>query len=232
MGPREAQALAGRSDLDQEREAILRAFAELCAERGYAETDLEQVGRRAGVSRDVLGRLFGGDKERCARAAEEAILAEVVAAVGRTYSADRSEWESFVFGVKAILDLMAANPHYAYLGYIVARQMAPHSVLQVYENGRWILGALLERGQGFGGDTPNPAVMASGALGAAEAVVRREVAAGRAARLPQLLPDFVYATIVPLLGQEEALRLARLGRRLLAESAADGELGGRNKQVG
>jgi hypothetical protein len=44
--------------------------------------------------------------------------------------------------------------------------------------------------------------------------VRREIAAGRAERLPSMLPDLVYAGTVPFLGQEEALRLARRGQDL------------------
>jgi hypothetical protein len=52
-------------------------------------------------------------------------------------------------------------------------------------------------------------------------VVRRELIAGRPESLPGLLPDFVYAATVPFLGQEEATRLARRGRELLAEHGAD-----------
>jgi hypothetical protein len=38
--------------------------------------------------------------------------------------------------------------------------------------------------------------------------MRREIEAGRLARISDLLPSFVYAVLVPLVGQAEALRRA------------------------
>lgn len=204
--------MPGEAAVPSERERLLQAFAELCAERGYEETSPEQVCERAQVSRVVFDAAFDGSVERCAVATEEAILAEVVAAVGRAYSADRSEWDNVITGVKAILELMAANPSFAYVGYIGARQLAPPAVRKHYENGHLILAAMLERGQAYSKGAIAPASAAIGVLGGAEAIVRREVAAGRAADLPRLLPDFIYSVTVPFLGQEEALRLARRAR--------------------
>ncbi len=63
-----------------------------------------------------------------------------------------------------------------------------------------------------------PRHAASAALGGAEAVVRAEIVAGRGSELPALLPGLVYGATVPFLGQEEAMRLARQGRELLAGS--------------
>jgi len=201
-----------------ERERLLGAFAELLAERGYEAVGIEAICGRAGVDVGVFATHFGGDKERCAAAAENAILSEVVAAVGRSYSADRSEWDNVVACVKAILDVMVANPGLAYLGYIGGRQMAPPGVLEIYEAGHQMLEAMLERGQAYATSANAPPRAALAALGGAEAIIRREIAAGRTAQLPRLLPDFVYSATVPFLGQEEALRLARQGRELLTNS--------------
>jgi AcrR family transcriptional regulator len=213
---------AGRGEIAAApaRERLLRAFAELCAERGYEEATIEAICERAEVGAEVFERDFDGSVEHCAIAAEDAVLSELVAAVGRSYSADRSEWDNVIHGVKAILELMAANPSFAYLGYIAARQMTPASVLKSYETGHQMLEAMLERGQTYSRGAIGPAKTALGALGGAEAIVRREVAAGRAAQLPRLLPDFVYSATVPYLGQEDALRLTREARRI-----ADSEAG-------
>ncbi len=207
--------MAGEITVPTERERLLQAFTELCAERGYEETSVEQICERAQAGREAFADAFAGSVERCAIAAEDAILSEVVATVARSYSADRSEWENVIYGVKAILELMAANPSFAHLGYIGARQMAPPAVRKPYENGHQMLEAMLERGQAYSAGAIAPAKAALGALGGAEAIIRREVAGGRAAGLPQLLPDFVYSATVPFLGQEEALRLARRARELL-----------------
>lgn len=199
---------------------LTAAAAELCAERGCTEIDEATIAASAGVTLESFRAIFPGGKEECWAAAENAILLEVVATVSRSYSADRSEWENVIYGVKAILELMAANPGFAYLGYIFARQMAPSEVREIYEAGHRMLEAMLERGWEYSGSAQQPASAALGVLGGAQALVRRELAAGRALELPRLLPDCVYIATVPFLGQEEALRLARQAEAIRRASAA------------
>jgi AcrR family transcriptional regulator len=199
---------------DTDRDRLIGAAAELCTERGYAEIDGEAIAGLAGLTVAVFERHFDG-KEECLAAAENAILLEVVAAVSRSYSADRSEWENVTHGVKEILELMAANPEFGYLGYVFSRQMAPGSVREINETGHRMLEAMLQRGWDYSDSPHQPACAALGVLGGAQAIVRRELVAGRAGRLPLLLPDCVYIATVPFLGQEEAMRLARNARKLL-----------------
>jgi AcrR family transcriptional regulator len=196
------------------RDRLIAAAAELCMERGYEELEEKSIAERAGQSEETMRRLFPGGVEECLAAAENAILLEVVTAVSRSYSPDRSEWESVIFGVKAILELMAENPEFAYLGYIFSRQMAPGKVKEINETGHRMVEAMLERGWEYSTTRLQPASAALGVLGGAEAIVRRELVAGRAAELPRILPDCVYIATVPFLGQREALRLARQGEAL------------------
>jgi AcrR family transcriptional regulator len=202
---------------DSERERILRSMAELCAERGYRETTIEAVVQRADSSAEAFQKLFGG-LEECMVAAMNAITAQVLAETSAVYSADRSEWESGMLGIKAILELMAAYPNFAYLSYVGARQMAPAQARQVYRTGIHILAMMIERLWEYSDLDLQPEAAAKAVLGGCEAVARREIVAGRADRLPSLLPDFVYAATVSFLGQEEAMRLARRGRELLVGS--------------
>ena len=110
-----------------ERERILGAISELCAERGYAETTIDEVIARSGVSAEVFDELFPG-KEQCAKAAVDAILAEVMVVVSANYSADRAQRDSYLLAIMAILELLAARPGFAYISFICARQMAPASL--------------------------------------------------------------------------------------------------------
>lgn len=199
------------------RERILLALTELMAEQGYSETTVADVVERAEVDEEVFHSLFG-DKASCAVAAENAILSEVVAAVSSSYQADRPELDSVLLGVKAILELMARKPSYAFFGYVGARQMSPPPVFEIYDTGQKVLVAMLERGWEYSQLEIQPGRAALGALGGAEAIIRREVIAGRAEGLPRLLPDLTYAATVPFLGQEEALRLAQRGRELLNDT--------------
>lgn len=196
------------ADSDQNR--LIGAMAALCTKLGYEEISEEAIAARAELPIETMEQFFAAGKEECLAAAENAILLEVVAAVSRGYSADRSEWENAIHGVEAVLDVIAGNPTFAYVGYIVSRQMAPGQIKEIHDSGHRMLEAMLERGKDYSGGAPQPPCTARGILGGAQAIVRRELAAGRAERLPQLLPDCVYIATVPFLGQAEALRLAKL----------------------
>lgn len=200
---------------DGERERLMAAAAALCARRAYAEIDVEAIAARACLPATTMRRLFPGGTEECLAAAENTILREVVTAVSGSYQADRSEWESVVHGVKALLELMAGNPEFAYLGFVCSRQMAPGQVKEINEAGHRMLEAMLERGWEYSGTVHQPATAALGVLGGAQALVRRELVAGRADRLPSLLPDCVYIATVPFLGQCQALQLARRAREMV-----------------
>jgi AcrR family transcriptional regulator len=191
-----------------ERERLLGAMAELSAQRGFEEITVAEIVARAGSSERSFEKLFG-DREGCLIAVENALLGEVVSVVGGAYSADRSEWDSGLLGIKAILELMAANPSFAFVAYIGARHLAPPAVAEIYRTGEQMLAAMIERLWEYSELDLQPRCAARAALGGCEAVVRAEVARGRAERLPRLLPDLVYAATVPFLGQEEAMRLAR-----------------------
>lgn len=199
---------------DSDRDRLIVAVAGLCAERGYEEIEDDEIAARAGLAAGATVAIFGG-KEECVKAAENAILLEVVSVVSRSYSADRSEWDNVVLGVRALLELMAQQPTFAYLGYVVSRQMAPDAVLEINRTGHRMIEAMLERGWEYSRSGPQPPRVALGILGGAQAIIRREVTAGRAAELPRLLPDCTYIATVPFLGQREALRLARESAELL-----------------
>jgi hypothetical protein len=72
-----------------------------------------------------------------------------------------------------------------------------------------------------GGPAMAPPVSVLGALGGAEMVIRGEIAAGHADRIPRLLPTFAYLATVPLIGGEEAGRLARAAAKLVGGSNED-----------
>ena len=88
-------------------------------------------------------------------------------------------------------------------------------VREAHEAGIRLLSALMDRWRETSEATEQPMTAARGALGGAEAVIRREVMAGRGDELPRLLPDLVYGATVPFLGQEAALVMARKAADML-----------------
>lgn len=191
----------------------MEAMAALCAEQGYVTTTLSQVAARSGIAEAELKQMFP-TVEACGTAAVNSILAEMMATVSSDYSADIGERDSVLLTIRAILELLASRPDFAALSFICARQMAPRTMRDGLEAGARTLSAMLERLAEDGGTSAPPGA-ARASLGGAEAVVRREIVAGRTEELPRLLPDLIYAASIPSLGQDEALRLARRGRELL-----------------
>ena len=199
-----------------DRDRILQAMAECCAENGFQETTVEAVLERAGVDRESFSTHFAG-KEDCALAALNRIVSETLARISMADSRSEAAVDRRKFEGKAILDLMAARPAFAELGLMQSRQCGTARMHEAYESAARVLALMAERIDGTAG---RPGATARAVLGGVEAVVRRELAAGRAERLAQLLPDFVYAVLVPFVGQGEALRQARLAARVAAEEGS------------
>jgi AcrR family transcriptional regulator len=197
-----------------ERDRLIEAMALICAEHGYAAATVEQVVARAGVSRGCFEENFA-DKAECGTAAVNQILADITAAASIAYSAEYSEWEKILRGVRALLELMAARPSFAALDLIEARQGMGLDAYELYIAGIRVLAAMLDRLQANAlAGISRPPTAIRGAIGGAETLIRRELLAGRPERLPELLPDIIYGMLVPYLGQQEALRYAELSREL------------------
>lgn len=196
-----------------DRDRILQAMADCCAEVGYAETTVETVLERADVELASFVSNFAG-KEDCALAALNKLVSEALAHMSMAHSEDRGAIGRRKFEGQAFLDLIATRPAFATLGFIDSRQGGTPRMHDSYESAARVLALMMER---LGRASAGPSTTARAALGSIEAVIRRELAAGRATRLPQLLPDFVYAVLVPFVGQGEALRQAKLAARVAAE---------------
>jgi hypothetical protein len=135
------------------------------------------------------------------------------------YSPDKP-WATMVReGTAAFLGLLASRPTFARMAMIEAPASGERA-FQLYASGKRVLQALLERGR----DDPLeeeaiPSSAARAALSAAESLIVGQILTGNTTKLMELLPDIVYITTVPYLGQEEALRQAREAER---ELPADG----------
>jgi AcrR family transcriptional regulator len=191
-----------------ERDRILQAMTECCAERGYRETRIEDVLERANVRRESFDAIFA-DKEDCAVAALHLITSEMVASLSMTGAAAARSASEAAAGIRAILEMMSERPARARLAYIQGRQGGTERMQEAYSSAALVLAPMIERARNFkGADGEAPPNAARAALGGAEAVVRREISAGES-DLRRLAGAFLYAALVPFIGQAEALRLAR-----------------------
>lgn len=205
--------------LASDRDRILRAMAESCAATGYRGTTVRGVTERAGVDVERFDALFAG-KEDCALAAFNKFVSETLARLSISAS-DHPQGDGLNRDqVQAVLELVATLPAFAQLTCVEARHGGTARLRAAYDSAARVLALMMERlGNGDAGAGVS-ALQARATLGALEALVRRELVAGRAARLPRLLPDFVYAALVPFVGQREALRQARQAARVVLEEGS------------
>jgi AcrR family transcriptional regulator len=197
------------------RNRIMQAMAAACAERGYAETTVEEVVRRAGVPPTAFAENFAG-KETCGLAAIDLIVAESIGVAAAAYSPDTSESESLLRGLRAMLELWAARPSFAAMAYIQPRQM-PARGYDAYALGVQAMGLIADRLQAYSDVAPVPETAARAMLGGIATLIRRDIARGHAEHLPELLPDIIYGALAPFLRPEEVLRYTRLARELQHE---------------
>jgi AcrR family transcriptional regulator len=198
-----------------ERERLQAAMAASCAEHGYGGASVADVLARTGLSEDTFHEHFA-DKAECALAALDEVLAEITQAVARVQAPDFADWQRLLLATRALLELLAAQPSAARLACIEARSGMPAAAYDRYAAGLRVLVALLDRARSYA-ERSAPTSATRGAIGGAELLIRRELLAGRAERLPGLLPDIIYGTVVPFLPQQEALRYAELARELVEQ---------------
>lgn len=95
-----------------QRERLIAAIAEACAERGYAEVSVVDVAKRAGVSTVTFYRQFG-DKRSCMLAAHRTLLERLLEEVDRVCAegpgAGRTAEARLRAGVRTALSLLAAD---------------------------------------------------------------------------------------------------------------------------
>lgn len=218
------QLPAGREDLAEpliahsQRERILVSMAKTCAKKGYGATTIADVCEPAGVSRATFYELFK-DKEDCFHAAMELSLADAMGRIVAVYSPDKP-WATMVRdAAAAFLDLLAGRPDFARMALVEAPSSGERA-FELYSSGKRVLQSLLERGRDDPvEETAIPSSAGRAALSAAESLIVGQILAGNTARLPELLPDVVYITTVPYLGQEEALRQSREAEKLVPSTS-------------
>ena len=150
-----------------QRERLVAAMAEECAERGYAEVSVAGVAKRAGVSSVTFYKQFAG-KEDCLLAAHRQLLGRLLEEVDRAGDAGSA--------IRVALAIFAADPPSARLLTVEILAAGPEGA----KRHDAMVAAFAER---LGTDW----VRAAGAL----ALVGKLVVTGEAERLPELEEELV-----------------------------------------
>lgn len=91
-----------------QRERLIAAMAEECAERGYAETSVAELARRAGVSTASFYRQFK-DRRECMLAGFEELFGRLLEAIEGACADEEDAAEKPRAGIRTAAELLAAD---------------------------------------------------------------------------------------------------------------------------
>jgi len=92
-----------------QRERLVAAMAEVCAERGYAEASVAAVAKRAGVSSVTFYKQFAGKRD-CMLAAHRQLLGRLLEEIDRTGGVESESEAQMRATIRTALALFAADP--------------------------------------------------------------------------------------------------------------------------
>ena len=189
----------------------------MAAAKGYEATTVADVVEFAGVPEDAFYEAFE-DKAACFLEAYDAVIDVLVAHVTSAFEAAAAEpWpEKIGIGLRALVELLAHEADIARMA-MVEVTAAGDEARERYRAALARFTPFLEEGRTYSGQGEElPPDTARFAIGGATSMIFDEIRAGRGPELPRLLPDLVFAVLMPYLGPEaaedEMRRLARQGQ--------------------
>lgn len=182
---------------------MLRAMLVELAGNGYRNASVERAQAEAGVTAAEFEAEFG-DKDRCLFAAYDQ-LTEIVVAKASARCEHSDPWPVRVrSALETLLRELAAQPQLA----VALTRSFPAIRPSAYQRYVALLSRfvpLMHEGREYSEvDEELPGEVELLAVGAAEAIIFGEVDAGRAERLPQMLPEILFSILVPFMGPDRA----------------------------
>lgn len=188
-----------------QRERLLEAMLRVAAAKGYEATTVNDVIEVAGVSRATFDEMFE-DKSACFLEAYEAVFDVLVAHVTAAFESAAGEpWpERIAAGLRAMVGLLSVEADIARLS-MVEVTAAGDDARARYRAALSRFTPFLEEGREYSKQGEElPADTARFAIGGATSMIFDEIRAGRGPELKRILPDLVFAVLMPYLGPEEA----------------------------
>jgi AcrR family transcriptional regulator len=194
------------------RQSILEAMVRVVGREGYKATSVADVIAEADTSRTTFYKYFE-DKHECFLAAYDMVVERVVDEVIASCEGEQDWVERVRIGLTTIVDLFAVDPELARTA-IVEVSAAGADARQRHWDAISKFTEFLEDGRDVAGERELPENIALMAAGAVSGLIFDELLTGRAERLPELLPDLLFALLVPYLGPgaaTEEMRRAAAG---------------------
>jgi AcrR family transcriptional regulator len=193
--------------VQNQRERMLLATAELVAERGYQKTTIELIAKTARVALSTFYEQFSS-KEECFLAAFDETTDAAAEAFAALLDAEQSWAEQIAAGLEIFLEMVRNEPARARL-VIVESQAAGGAALQRYQAMLERVAPKLREGREHNpraGLLPDGLEMAI--AGGLVWLVHQRLVSGRDEEIAGLLPEMLQVTLTPYVGEVEAGRAA------------------------
>jgi AcrR family transcriptional regulator len=198
-----------------QRQRILDAMIESCAEKTFAATTVTDIVARARISRTTFYKQFE-DKRACFDAAVDYSIEELGRIGSNAIGPEDSPADASRKAITAVVEGLAARPGLAQLLTGDAFAVDPMVIGRYRKATIPPLKALWENRNGGSKEHTDPRL----AFGQSQVLILNQIASGKPKRLTDLLPELVYLAISPFAGHEEALKQARLAREHETTGAA------------
>jgi AcrR family transcriptional regulator len=207
--PRGRHGLSREAVSRSQRERLLDAAAQVTAARGYEATSVADILGEAGVGRETFYELFE-DRRACVLAAHQELLDDLVAHVRIAYEGPGDWVDRCRATLRALLGWFAADPALGRFLLVEPAAVGPEFHV-IFQAGFDRFVEVIDSGLDAELPDTDPLPATSLAVGAAISRVYGEVVADRTERLPRLLPQLTYETLVPFLGEAAAREAAFAG---------------------
>lgn len=184
------------------RDLILAAMIRVVGAKGYKATSVADVIEEAGTSRTTFYKHFD-DKHDCFLAAYDMLVERVFGEVLSSCNGTEAWLDRVRGGLATIVELFALDPQLARTA-VVEVAAAGAEARQRHWNAVARFTEFLDDGRELAGGRELPENIALMSAGAVSGLIFDEVLAGRAGRLPAMLPDLLFAMLVPYIGPRAA----------------------------
>jgi AcrR family transcriptional regulator len=209
--PRGRHGLSREFVAENQRVRILEAMVRSVGERGYAETSVQDVVARAGVSRRTFYAHFS-DKEDCFVQGFDAVIRRILIAIEPAYQDGRSWPERVERGLERFLAFFVYEESLVRMAMVEALAAGPEAVRHYHDGVRSFLPFFDEGRSASPHGDQLPPKLSEAVLGGITSVLYERVAAGEATQVPQLLPELLYFALVPYIGHTRASKRAAAAR--------------------
>lgn len=194
--------------ITNQRDRILLAVADMTTANGYAQTTVEDIIASAGVSRRTFYDLYKNKEDAFLAAYDEAV-SRLRGNVVRARAQERDFAARMTVALGAFLFSLAAAPSFARMCIVEVLAAGPEAVRRRNEAMAAFVAVIEDDARAEFGRNPRSPIAVEMLVGGIYEAVYLRLLEGKADDLETLLPEFVYAALVPYMGEDAAAAASR-----------------------